>query len=135
MSLMDWMHCIGRGESYAATRGSGRRASRAGTRVLPRNVAVGKLPDAVLYTGRRGAQPGVKRPTTHSAFKFLVHDFVHRRRAYRGFSGSCVRIFSISYVLSIGVYRSIPAAGTTFQKLTQYLKACIRRFGHVRRTK
>ena len=28
----------------------------------------------------------------------FVHDFVHRRRAYRGFSGSCVRISSISYV-------------------------------------
>src|SRR5215469_15869309 len=28
---------------------------------LPKNVAVGKLPNAVLYTGRRGAQPGVKR--------------------------------------------------------------------------
>ena len=38
---------------------------------LPRSVAVGKLPDAVLYTGRGGAQPGVKRPTTHSAFKLL----------------------------------------------------------------
>ena len=65
---------------------------------LPRNVAVGKLPNAVLYTGRRGAQPGVKRPTTHSAFKLLVHDFVHRRRAYRGLCGSCVRKFAISYV-------------------------------------
>ena len=38
---------------------------------LPRNVAVGKLPNAVLYTERRGAQPGVKRPTTHSAFNLL----------------------------------------------------------------
>ena len=38
---------------------------------LLRNVAVGKLPDAVLYTGRGGAQPGVKRPTTHSAFELL----------------------------------------------------------------
>ena len=28
----------------------------------------------------------------------LVHDFVHRRRAYRGFSGSCVRTFATSYV-------------------------------------
>jgi hypothetical protein len=35
------------------------------------NVAVGKLPDAVLYTGRRGAQPGVKRPTTRSAVELL----------------------------------------------------------------
>jgi hypothetical protein len=51
-----------------------------------------------LYTGTRGAQPGVKRPTTHSAFKFLVHDFVHRRRAYSGLCGSCVRMFAISYV-------------------------------------
>ena len=33
------------------------------------------LPDKALpsrrYTGRRGAQPGVKRPTTHSAFESL----------------------------------------------------------------
>src|SRR5215469_3756702 len=33
------------------------------------------LPDKTLpsrrYTGRRGAQPGVKRPTTHSAFELL----------------------------------------------------------------
>jgi len=53
---------------------------------------------SVLYTGRRGAQPGVKRPMTHSAFKFLVHDFVHRRRAYSGLCGSSVRMFAISYV-------------------------------------
>jgi len=30
-----------------------------------------EAPDVVLYTGRRGAQPGVKRPTTHSAFELL----------------------------------------------------------------
>src|SRR5262249_4253567 len=41
---------------------------------------------------------------------FVVHDFVHRRRAYSGLCGSCVRIFAISYVESVGVYRSTPPA-------------------------
>src|SRR5215469_2192109 len=30
--------------------------------------------------------------------RIVVHDFVHRRRAYRGFGGSSVRMFAISYV-------------------------------------
>src|SRR6516225_10887855 len=47
-----------------------------------------------------------------AATDFVVHDFVHRRRAYSGLCGSCVRTFSISCVLSVGAYRSIPAAGT-----------------------
>jgi len=47
---------------------------------------------------RRGAQPRVKMPTTQSAFKFFVHDFVHRKRAYSGLCGSGVRMFAISYV-------------------------------------
>ena len=38
---------------------------------LPRNVAIGKLPVLSCIRGRRGAQPGVKRPTTHSAFELL----------------------------------------------------------------
>src|SRR6516164_3349394 len=49
-----------------------------------------------------------------AATDFVVHDFVHRRRAYSGLCGSCVRTFSISCVLSVGAYRSIPAAGTRF---------------------
>ena len=28
----------------------------------------------------------------------FVHDFVHRKRAYSGLCGSCVRMFAISYV-------------------------------------
>jgi len=38
----------------------------------------------------------------------FVHDFVHRRRAYSGFCGSCVRMFSINYVESVGAHRSTP---------------------------
>ena len=29
---------------------------------------------------------------------FVVHDFVHIRRAYSGFGGSSVRMFAVSYV-------------------------------------
>src|SRR6516164_6004173 len=45
-----------------------------------------------------------------AATDFVVHDFVHRRRAYSGLCGSCVRTFSISCVLSVGAYRSTPPA-------------------------
>ena len=47
---------------------------------------------------RQGAQPSVKKPIGQSAFKLVVHDFVHQRRPYRGFRGSRVPMFPISYV-------------------------------------
>ena len=42
--------------------------------------------------------------------RIVVHDFVHRRRAYSGLCGSSVRMFAINYVESVGVYRSTPPA-------------------------
>ena len=42
--------------------------------------------------------PAFKKPISQSAFKLLVHDFVQRRRPYRGFRGSRVPMFPISYV-------------------------------------
>src|SRR5262249_24372902 len=47
----------------------------------------------------------------------VVHDFVHRRPAYSGLCGSCVRIISISYVESIGAYRSPPTSNLLKVKL------------------
>ena len=58
-----------------------------------------------------------------AATDFVVHDFVHRRRAYSGLCGSSVRMFAISYVESVGAYRSIPAAGTRFLLYLIWLQA------------
>jgi hypothetical protein len=65
------------------------------------------LVSAVAVAGPTVAAPPDSKPTPtackvdlkeRSGLRTFVHDFVHRRRAYSGFCGSCVRMFAISYV-------------------------------------
>jgi hypothetical protein len=59
-------------------------------------VYLGRLSEAETASTVIFVAPGSM--SNAAATDFVVHDFVHRRRAYSGLCGSCVRMFAISYV-------------------------------------
>src|SRR5215469_702593 len=86
---------------YSHLKKAARVAADAGTmRIELRESRFGGSPER---HGRAQQQRGekkscVKRKCGAAATDFVVHDFVHRRWAYSGLCGSCVRMFAISYV-------------------------------------